>query len=338
MELNISKYNLKLKKAFTISRRSFNSQDNIIVKLSYKGHTGYGEATSNPFYPNTKISILEKKLLGLTSFLKDYPFETPAQLWDEVFPMLKDYPFALCALDVAAHDLYGRVEGKALHEIWGIEKEPKIHTSYTISLGTPDEMKNGIKAMPWPSYKLKLGRPNDLETLHELRSFTRVPFRIDVNCGWTFQQAIEIMPALKGLGIEFVEQPISVDQWKEMKDLYDSTDMVFIADESCCIMEDIEKCVGHFDGVNIKLMKSGGITPALQMIQKARSLNLKVMVGCMTESTVGLSAVAQMINLLDYADVDGALFLKEDIATGVNVKFEKIFLPNGPGTGVQLFP
>jgi L-Ala-D/L-Glu epimerase len=161
-------------------------------------------------------------------------------------------------------------------------------------------------------------------------------FRVDANCGWTRDQTLRFAPALRDLGVEFIEQPLPADRWEDMRRVCAEGALPVIADESCLTEEDVERCQGHFHGVNIKLVKCGGLTPARRMIARARELRLQVMVGCMTESTVGISAIAQLLPLLDYVDMDGAALLAEDIATGVTVERGICRYPQRPGCGVEL--
>lgn len=332
----IHKFRLPLKHVFAISRRSFDVQNNIVVELQENGFSGFGEATSNPYYPNTEIEVMEQALESCRSLIEQQTITSPGEFWNLLQPHLSDYPFALCALDEAANDLFGKSIGKSMIDIWGLPKSPLPLSSYTLGIEDPKVLIKRMNEQPWPVYKIKLGGPKDLETLKILRSATEAAFRVDINCAWTASQTIENSFLLKELGVEFIEQPLPADEWEAMENVFQNAALPLIADESCRSFEDIKKCVGRFHGINIKLMKCGGLTPAKEMIDQARSLNLKVMVGCMTESTVGLSAISQLLPLLDYVDIDGALFLKEDIAEGVRVTKEGIGLPTGNGTGVRL--
>jgi L-alanine-DL-glutamate epimerase-like enolase superfamily enzyme len=209
-------------------------------------------------------------------------------------------------------------------------------TDYTIGIDTVEKMVAKMQELPWPIYKIKLGTKNDIEIVTELRKHTDAVFRIDANCGWTADEAIENSFKLKELGVEFLEQPLPADDIEGAKKLYKNSALPIIADESCIVESDVEKCVGLFHGINVKLTKCGGLTPGKRMLEKAKILGLKTMVGCMTESTVGISAIAHLLPLLDYVDMDGGLLLKEDIATGVTIKNGVISYPNTNGTGVAL--
>ena len=171
----------------------------------------------------------------------------------------------------------------------------------------------------WPIYKIKLGTANDLEIVRALRGHTDAVFRVDANCGWGAEEAIRNSAALKELGVEFIEQPLPPDDWEGMKAVYAKSALPVVADESCQTEPDVDRCSGYFHGVNVKLVKCGGLTPARRMIAQAKQLGLKTMVGCMTETSVGISAIAQLLPMLDYVDMDGALLLAKDIATGVTI-------------------
>jgi L-alanine-DL-glutamate epimerase-like enolase superfamily enzyme len=170
-----------------------------------------------------------------------------------------------------------------------------------------------------------------------LRKHTSSRFRIDANCAWSADQAITYSEILADLGVEFMEQPLGKDDLEGMKEVYKYSKLPVIADESCISETDVKKCHGLFHGINVKLVKAGGITPALRMIQEAKSLGMKTMVGCMTESSVGISAIAHIAPLLDYVDMDGAMLLKEDIARGVEISTEGVTFRESDGIGAELF-
>jgi L-alanine-DL-glutamate epimerase-like enolase superfamily enzyme len=197
-------------------------------------------------------------------------------------------------------------------------------------------MRRKIIETPWPIYKIKLGTEHDVEIVSELRKITNAVFRIDANCAWTVEETLRNAIQLKELGVEFIEQPLHSDDWDGMKYLKKESVLPLIADESCQRYEDVEKCVEGFHGINIKLMKCGGLTPALKMIKQARELNLKVMAGCMAESTVGISNLAQIAPLLDYIDADGGMLIKNDTANGVSLKYGRIAYPKENGSGITL--
>ena len=193
-----------------------------------------------------------------------------------------------------------------------------------------------LKEKPWPIYKIKLGTNEDIKIITELRKHTGAIFRVDANCGWSVKETISNAKALKELGVEFIEQPLKADNWKGHREVFLKSALPIIADESCQVEADVMKCHNHFHGVNVKLVKCGGLTSAKRMLEQARSLGMKTMVGCMTESSVGISAIAHLLPLLDYVDMDGALLLAQDIATGVCIKDGVTTYSNVHGTGVTL--
>jgi L-alanine-DL-glutamate epimerase-like enolase superfamily enzyme len=198
-------------------------------------------------------------------------------------------------------------------------------------------MVDKLREMPgWPIYKVKLGTADDLGIVRELRRHTDALFRVDANGGWTVERTIELAPALRDLGVEFIEQPLAPEDRDGARRVYQESVLPVLADESCVTEADVDRCAGLFHGINIKLVKCGGLAAARRMIDRARELELKVMIGCMTESTVGISAVAQLLPLVDYADIDGAALLAADIATGVRVDRGRCIYPAAGGTGAQL--
>ncbi len=335
MKLVLKKYVLPLKHTFSISRESHDVQDTLIVSISLDGHTGYGESTSNPYYRIT-IESMMAEIEAVRGALESYPFSTPEDF--HAFLVSKGLSnFARCALDLAAHDLYGKRLGKPLYEIWGTRMDKYPITNYTIGIDTLDKMVAKIKEMPWPIYKIKLGTKDDINLIKELRQHTDAIFRIDANCAWSAKETISNAPQLKALGVEFLEQPLKANDWPGMERVAHHSVLPVIADESCIVEADVIKCALHFNGINIKLTKCGGLTPALRMIKEAKQLGLKVMVGCMTESTVGISAIAQLLPQLDYVDMDGALLLKEDIAEGVKIlPGGQLRFPTFGGSGISM--
>lgn len=335
MKLIVKEYILKLKHTFTISRESIDVQPSLIVELQSNGISGYGEATSNPYY-NITVPMMMADLNKLRPIIEACENETPEEFWQLIHPYLKQNMFALCALDLAYTDLYARKKGKKLYEYWNYTTDNNPLTDYTIGIASIEKMVSKMKELPWPIYKIKLGTHEDIAIVSELRKHTDAIFRIDANCGWGIEETINNAVELKKLGVEFLEQPMKADNWEAHREVFKYSVLPIIADESCIIEEDVAKCHNHFHGVNIKLVKCGGLTPGKRMIEQAKQLGLKTMVGCMTESSVGISAIAHLLPQLDYVDMDGALLLAEDIANGVTIKEGKIYYAEGNGTGVTL--
>jgi L-Ala-D/L-Glu epimerase len=335
MKLIVKEYILKLKHTFTISRESIDVQPSLIVELESEGFSGYGEATSNPYY-NITVPMMIADLNKIRPIIEESEDQTPEEFWQMMHPYLKENMFALCALDMAYTDLYARKKGKKLYEYWNYTIENNPLTDYTIGIASIDKMVSKMKELPWPIYKIKLGTHEDIAIVKELRKHTDAIFRIDANCGWGIEETINNAVELKKLGVEFLEQPMKADNWDAHKEVFKYSVLPIIADESCIIEEDVAKCYNHFHGVNIKLVKCGGLTPGKRMIEQAKKLGLKTMVGCMTESSVGISAIAHLLPQLDYVDMDGALLLAEDIADGVTIKEGEISYSKLNGTGVIL--
>ncbi|RYF88820.1 MAG: dipeptide epimerase, partial [Chitinophagaceae bacterium] len=230
----------------------------------------------------------------------------------------------------------GKLKRKQLHQLWSLDTATAPRTDYTIGIDSIEKMVAKMKEKPWPIYKVKVGIPGDLEMVAALRKHTDAVLRVDANAGWTLEEALEKIPALKDLGVEFVEQPLAKDNWEGMKELYKQSPLPLFADEACVSQADVKKCYQHFHGINIKLTKCSGITPARNMITEAKSLGMQVMVGCMNESSVGTAAIAQLAPMLDHVDMDGPLLLARDIAAGVQFDNGKIIYNNEPGLGLTM--
>lgn len=337
MRLTYHTFDLQLTHTFTIAHDSRDVQPTLIVELGDGVHSGLGEATSNPYYGVT-IDNMIAALDSVKQMVESGNYGSAEELWEMAHPFLKGNSFAQCALDEAAQDYFAKNKGQKLYATWGLSTDHIPMTNFTIGIDTVEKMVAKMKEMPWPIYKIKLGTDDDLRIVQELRKHTDAVFRVDANCGWTAEKTIEIAPKLAALGVEFIEQPLPASDIESMKKVFDSSALPVIADESCIVEEDVEKCAGLFHGVNVKLTKCAGPTAALRMLSNARSLGMKTMVGCMTESSVGISAIAHLLPLLDYVDMDGSLLIRNDPATGVTFDFGRIIYAEGNGTGAALKP
>jgi len=339
MKLSYKKFNLPLRHVFTISRSSVTVQETLIVQLEAEGQYGYGEATTNPFYGAT-IDNMSTTIESLRSIVENCSLEDPLTIICNLaanVPHEKCANFALNALDQAIHDLWGKLRGAPVYKLWGLSTDMTPVSDYTLGIDTPEKMVAKMEEMPgWTVYKIKLGTPDDLTIVRELRKHTDALFRVDANCGWTADQTIEFAPVLQNLGVEFIEQPLPPEDIEGARRAFEESALPLIADENCIVESDVDRCAGAFHGINIKLVKCGGLAPARRMVSRARELGLQVMAGCMTESTVGISALAQLLPLLDYVDMDGADLLAKDVATGVRLDHGKCIYPEVNGTGVQL--
>ena len=328
-------FNLLFKHPFKISKGSKTHQPTLIIELNYMGIKGYGEAPAISYY-NLPIEKMQEDLERKKIFLQKFSFSDPERYWHYLHHLFPNNSFLVCALDMAGWDIYGKLKGKQLHQLWGLDTANSPLTDYTIGIDSIEKMVLKMKEQPWPIYKIKVGVPGDIEMVAELRQHTDSVFRVDANAGWTLEQALQKIPVLKELGVELVEQPLAKDNWEGMKTLFKESSIPIIADESCVSESDVEKCHQHFHGINIKLTKCSGITPARRMIKRARELDMKVMIGCMNESSVGTAAIAQLAPLADYVDMDGPLLLAEDTSQGVGFDFGKIIYTNTAGLGIVI--
>jgi len=335
MKVILRTFDLQLKHTFTISRVSYKTQPSLIVELQSEGYSGFGETTSNVYYKNT-VDSMKSNLQSIIPFIESVTNETPEEFWYKAHELLKNDLFALCALDNAYNDLYARKKGKKLYELWGYSINHNPKTDYTIGIDSIEKMVSKMMELPWPIYKIKLGTKEDIAIVTELRKHTDAIFRIDANCGWSVSETINNAVELKKLGVEFLEQPLKANNWEGHTEVFKHSVLPIIADESCIVEEDVAKCHNHFHGVNVKLVKCGGLTPARRMIAEAKKLGMKTMVGCMTESSVGISAIAHLLPELDYVDMDGILLLAKDIATGVTITDGIVKYSDINGTGVSL--
>lgn len=333
MILNYKTYNLPFKHPFTISKGTKTHQPTLIVELEFFGFKGYGEAPAISYY-NISIEKMVEDIVRKKQFIEKFAFSDPERYWHYLHHLFPANPFLVCALDMAGWDIYGKMQRAPLHQLWKLDTSTAPLTDFTIGIDTIENMVVKMKETPWPIYKIKVGTDNDIETVTELRKHTNAIFRVDANEGWTLEQALQKIPVLKSLGVELVEQPLSKDNWDEMKILYKESSLPLFADESCVKESDVEKCHQHFHGINIKLTKCSGITPAKRMIAKAKELGIKIMLGCMNETSVGTAALAQLAPLVDYVDMDGQLLLADNVGTGVTFDFGKIIYRATTGLGV----
>jgi len=327
-------YNLKFHHAFTISKGTKTHQPTLIIELENFGLKGYGEAPAIAYY-NIPVEKMTEDLQHKKTFVEKFAFTEPERYWHYIHHLFPQNSFLVCALDIAAWDMYGKMKGKKLYEFWRGDSSTTPLTDYTIGIDDVNKMVSKVKEKPWPIYKVKVGTPDDISIVKALRENTSSILRVDANAAWDLRTALKLIPQLKEFGVEFVEQPLAKDNWDEMKTLYKESTLPLFADESCVFEADVEKCKDHFHGINIKLTKCGGITPALRMIKRARELNLKVMVGCMNESTIGSAAIAHLLPLIDHVDMDGPLLLEEDVATGIEYDYGKIIYSDMPGLGIE---
>ncbi|MBY0536436.1 MAG: dipeptide epimerase [Chitinophagaceae bacterium] len=332
---HVQTYNLAFAHPFTISKGTKTHQPGVFVTLDNRGIVGYGEAPAIAYYNITAEKMLEdwqRKRM----FFDKFAFTEPERYWHYLHHLIPNNPFLVSAFDMAAWDMFGKFRRQPLYQILGLDIKNRPLTDYTIGIDTPEAMVAKIKETPWPIYKIKVGTSDDIPRLQAMRAATDARIRVDANAGWTIDQAIELLPILEELKVELIEQPLAKDDWEGMKKLYKLSRIPLIADEACVFESDVEKMVGHFHGINIKLTKCSGITPAIRMIKDARSKDLSIMLGCMNESSIGSAALVHLSPMVDYLDADGPLLLKEDLASGLEYRDGVIELSDKPGLGVDI--
>jgi L-alanine-DL-glutamate epimerase-like enolase superfamily enzyme len=321
---------------FTTSKGTKDCQKSLVVELTWgPGIKAYGEAPAIDYY-NVTVEQMQSDLESKRKFIESFSFMDPKRFWHFLHHLFPANPFLVSALDMAGWDLYGKMKRKSLSDLWNSNTNSSLQTDYTIGIDTIDMMLNKIDQHPAPIYKIKVGTADDLEKLVQIRKRTNSVIRIDANAAWSFDQALVNLPILNQLHIELIEQPLSKDNYDGTVALRKLTEIPIIADESCVGFSDIEKCKDAFTGINIKLTKCSGITPALEMIKKAKQLGLTIMLGCMNESTIGTAALGHLSHMVDYLDADGPMLLSTDIATGIQYDNFKLTNSQEAGLGIRL--
>ncbi len=334
LQLKYYSYELAFEYPFITNHGEKTHQPTLVTSLGLGDITGYGEAPAISYYDITVAQMIAS-LEAKRGMIERYALTDPQRFWHFLHHLIPGQHFLTAALDIAAWDLFARMRRQPLFQLLGIKWQNTPLTDYTVGMDTADNMVAKMKAHPWPVYKIKMGRPGDIDTLRILRAHTEAPFRVDANEGWTFEEARKLLPELAKLNVAFVEQPLPKEENEAMKELKMTSPLPLFADESCRTEDDVKKCAEGFHGINIKLTKSGGITPALRMINEGRSLGLKIMMGSMNESTIGSAAIANMLPLLDEVDADGPLLLKEDIGAGLMYENGVIKLSGANGLGIR---
>ncbi|MCG9128491.1 dipeptide epimerase [Candidatus Poribacteria bacterium] len=328
MSTKISK--LHLQHPFKIARRSTDSFREII---SVEIDEGIGEASPTKFYGETVQSV--EKIVNRLSGTIDIDLDAIQDVMAHIDENISGNNAAKSAIDMALHDRLGKKLGVPLYRLWGLNPEKTPITSFTIGLDEPDIMaEKALMADEYPILKVKLGNPNDFEIVTSIRRVTDKPIFVDANTAWSAQQSIENIKRLSDFGVELVEQPTKADDIDGLKYIRDNSNLPIIADESIKCAQDIPIIADAVDGINIKLVKCGGLLEAIKMIHVARVHGLLVMIGCMIESSIGITAAAHLTPLVDYADLDGNLLIKNDPYNGVTLHNGKLILPKSPGIGV----
>lgn len=336
LQLSYSAYTLQLRHAFNLANNSRTTTPVVLVKIAFDGFCGYGEASLPPYLVENQasvISFLEK--LDLSQFNDPFLSEDIYNYTDRV--MAGNYA-AKAAVDMAVLDLKGKISQLPLYKSWGLNPLKTPDTSFTIGIDTPEIIRQKVKeAEPYHILKVKLGRDNDRELIETIRAVTDKPLCVDVNQGWTDRQAaLDNILWLQEKGVVFIEQPMSKTNIDDHAWLTQHSPLPIIADESFQGFADLEKIKGAYSGINIKLMKCGGLTPAHKIIHSARGLGMKVMLGCMTETSCAVTAAAHLSPLVDWADLDGNLLINNDPFDGLKIVDGKIVLPDRPGIGLKV--
>lgn len=334
LRLSFEAYDLQLKHVFTIASFSRTTTPVMLTKIEWEGVVGYGEASMPPYLGESHETA--SKFL---SSLNLQQFSDPFRL-NEILGYVDSVAPGNCAakasVDIALHDLIGKLMDKPWFRIWGYNQEDTPVTTFTIGIDEPEVVAEKVKeASPYKMLKVKIGRGTDEEMINTIRKVTNVPLCVDVNQGWKDkQEALDKIHWLKEQGVVFVEQPMDKHNLDDMAWLTQHSPLPTIADEAVQRLVDVPALAGAYSGINIKLMKCTGMREGHKMMNLARSLGMKVMVGCMTETSCGVSAAAQLSPMVDWADLDGNLLISNDPFKGIEILEGKVILPDLPGIGV----
>lgn len=333
MTLTYRPYDLRLTHVFTIANSSRKTTPVVLIEIAYDGLIGYGEASLPPYLGETQASVIEfLKKVDLTQFSS--PFELD-EILTYIDAIAENNTAAKASIDIALHDLVGKIMQQPWYRIWGINKENAPSTSFTIGIDSEDVVKQKTReADQYNILKVKLGRDTDKEMIQAIRSVTDKPIIADANQGWTDKfHALDMLYWLKEQGVQMVEQPMSKYNIEDNAWLTERSPIPTFADEAFQRCSDVLKLKGIYSGVNIKLMKCTGMREASNIITVARAANMKVMIGCMTETSCAISAAAHLSPLVEWADLDGNLLIDNDCYDGIKVINGKITLNDRPGIG-----
>ena len=337
MKMRFFPYELKLKHVFTVASYSRTTTPDVQVEIEYEGVTGYGEASMPPYLGQTVDTVMAfLRKVDLEQFSDPFGLEDILAYVDSLSP---GDTAAKAAVDIAFHDLVGKLLGAPWYKIWGLNKEKTPSTTFTIGIDTPDVVRGKTRevAGQFNILKVKLGRDNHKEMIRTIRSVSALPIAVDANQGWSDRQyALDMIHWLKEQGIVMIEQPMPKEQLDDIAWITQQSPLPVFADESLQRLNDVTALKGAFTGINIKLMKCTGMREAWKMVTLARALDMKVMVGCMTETSCAVSAAAQLSPVVDFADLDGNLLISNDRFKGMEVINGKITLNDLPGIGVDL--
>ena len=334
MELNYKSHQLPLKYQFAVANSKKTFAENIFIELYHEDKIGYGEAAPSYFYHEDPGTI-KRFCNQIQSILKNNSLDIDS-IMDELNAASEGNFAAKAGINIALFDLIGKKFILPIYKYLGITNQHPMVTSFTIGIDKLEIIKKKVlSAQNFPILKIKLGTEQDYYIIKTIREITDRPLRIDANEGWIKEEAVEKINWLESQNVELIEQPLPSENIDGTKWIRERVNLPLFADESLKNSQDIDKLTDAFDGINIKLMKCGGITEAVKMVRKARKLNLKTMIGCFIESSLGITAAAHISPLFDYLDLDGALLLKSDIFEGAKITDGHLTLPDRPGLGVQ---
>lgn len=335
LNLSFEPYELKLRHAFNLAKNQRTTTPGVQVQIEYDGIVGYGEASMPPYLGENVESVCKYlNSLDLAQFSDPFRFEDIHEYMDSVAPNDRA---AKASVDIALHDLTGKIMGQPWYKIWGLNPEKTPNTSFTISYDAdPKEMAAKIdETAPFKVVKIKMGLNHDKEITEAFRKRSDVPICVDANQGWSDKhQALEMCKWLADRNCLFVEQPMPKEMFEETAWLRERSPLPIIADEYLQRLSDVKKAAEAYDGINIKLMKSTGLHEAHKMATLARALGMKVMLGCMTETSCAVTAAAQLSPMVDWADLDGNLLIANDRFDGIKIVEGKVTIPDRPGIGV----
>jgi len=334
LRLEASILPLQTRHLFRIARGASRDFRSVWVKITDgDGHEGWGEAAPSAFYGETADTVL--------AALQRYAPVLPSDPWAlesierDLLGSLRGNAAARAAVSAALHDLCAKRLGIPLWQWWGLDPAKAPKSTFTIGIDEPAAMQAKVReAAEYPILKVKLGTSDDTAILRALREVTDREIRVDANCAWTASHAIRMLPVLKEFGVTVLEQPVAPEDLDGFETIRRHADIPLIADESCIVATDIPRVVGKVDGINIKLAKCGSLREAIRMVHMARAHGLMVMVGCMIESSLGITAAAHLTPLVDIVDLDGAALLANDPFIGATITGGQVQLPTGPGLGV----
>ncbi|MBR5019194.1 MAG: dipeptide epimerase [Bacteroidales bacterium] len=336
LELSFYPYELQLQHTFTVSSYSRNTTPGVQVEINYEGYTGYGEASMPPYLGQSVDSVTAfLKQVNLKQFADPFCLEDILGYVDSLSP---GDSAAKAAIDIALHDLVGKMLGAPWYKIWGYDPAKAPSTTFTIGIDTPEVVREKTLecADRFNILKVKVGLDTDKEMIETIRTVTDLPLAVDANQGWRDRfKALDMIYWLREHGVVMVEQPLPVGSIDDQAWLNERSPLPLFADESIQRLVDVPSMQGLFSGINIKLMKCTGLREAHKMVDLARGLGMKVMLGCMTETSCGISAAAQLSPAVDFADLDGNLLISNDLFSGVTVVDGKLTLPSTPGIGVS---